>query len=143
MLKVMFLCTGNSCRSQMAEGFARHYGRGLIEPYSAGLLASRVHPRAIQVMKEVGIDISGQSSKEMDPDFLNQMDVVITLCGHAEATCPVTPPHIKRLHWPIDDPVSATGTEEEIMNAFRKARDEIKERILKFIEEAKDAQKIP
>jgi len=135
MLKVMFLCTGNSCRSQMAEGFAREYGKGIIEPFSAGLLASRVHPRAIEVMKEIGIDISGQSSKEIDPELLNQMDVIITLCGHAEASCPMTPPHIKRLHWPIDDPVGTVGTEEEIMNAFRKARDEIKEKVLKFIDE--------
>jgi len=142
MLKVMFLCTGNSCRSQMAEGFAREYGKGIIEPFSAGLMASRVHPRAIEVMKEIGIDISGQSSKEIDPELLNQMDVVITLCGHAEASCPMTPPHIKRLHWPIDDPVGTVGTEEEIMNAFRKARDEIKKRILKFIEEVRHAQKI-
>jgi len=135
MLKVMFLCTGNSCRSQMAEGFAREYGKDIVEPYSAGLMASRVHPRAIEVMKEIGIDISGQSSKEIDPELLNQMDVVITLCGHAEASCPMTPPHIKRLHWPIDDPVGTVGTEEEIMNAFRKARDEIKEKVLKFIDE--------
>ena len=142
MLKVMFLCTGNSCRSQMAEGFAREYGKGIIEPFSAGLMASRVHPRAIEVMKEIGIDISGQSSKEIAPELLNQMDVVITLCGHAEASCPMTPPHIKRLHWPIDDPVGTVGTEEEIMNAFRKARDEIKKRILKFIEEVRHAQKI-
>lgn len=142
MLKVMFLCTGNSCRSQMAEGFARELGRGIIDPYSAGLIASRVHPRAIAVMKEIGIDISHQQSKEIDRDLLNQMDVVITLCGHAEASCPVTPPHIRRLHWPIDDPVGTIGTEEEILRAFRKARDEIRERIIKFIEEVKDAQKI-
>lgn len=142
MLKVMFLCTGNSCRSQMAEGFARELGRGIIDPYSAGLMASRVHPRAIAVMKEIGIDISHQQSKEIDRDLLNQMDVVITLCGHAEASCPVTPPHIRRLHWPIDDPVGTIGTEEEILRAFRKARDEIRERIIKFIEEVKDAQKI-
>jgi arsenate reductase len=119
----------------MAEGFAREYGKGIIEPFSAGLMASRVHTRAIEVMKEIGIDISGQSSKEIDPELLNQMDVVITLCGHAEASCPMTPPHIKRLHWPIDDPVGTVGTEEEIMNAFRKARDEIKEKVLKFIDE--------
>jgi len=141
MLKVMFLCTGNSCRSQMAEGFARHYGKDIIEPYSAGLLASRVHPRAIEVMREIGIDISGQSSKEIDPEILNKMDVIITLCANAEASCPMTPPHIKRIHWPIDDPVGVIGTEEVIMDAFRRARDEIKMRVLKFIEEVKDAQK--
>ena len=139
MLKVMFLCTGNSCRSQMAEGFAREYGKGLIEPYSAGLMAAGVHPRAIAVMKELGIDISNQNSQEIDEELLNQMDVIITLCGHAEASCPMTPPYIKRMHWPIDDPVGTIGTEEEIIKGFRRARDEIKERIIKFIEEVKDA----
>jgi arsenate reductase len=102
-------------------------------------MASRVHPRAIKVMKEIGIDISMQSSKKINPDLLNQMDLIITLCGHAEASCLVTPPHIRRIHWPIDDPV---GTEKEVLNVYRKARDEIKELILKFIEEVKDVQEI-
>lgn len=134
MLTVMFLCTGNSCRSQMAEGFLREYGKGLFEVHSAGLMASRVHPRAIAVMKEIGIDISGQQSKEIDPELLRTMDIVITLCSNAEESCPWTPPQIKRLHWPIKDPVGAVGTEEQIMNEFRRARDEIKQRILRFIE---------
>lgn len=142
MLKVMFLCTGNSCRSQMAEGFAKHFGKELLETHSAGLLSTRVHPRAISVMKELGIDISMQKSKTIDISLLNEMDIIITLCGNAEASCPMTPPHIKRLHWPIDDPVGTIGTEEEIMREFRRARDEIKERMVKFIEEVKDAQKI-
>src|SRR3990172_11430354 len=129
MLKVMFLCTGNSCRSQMAEGFAREYGSELFEVHSAGLIASRVHPRAIAVMKEIGIDISNQRSKEIDPDLLRKMDIVITLCGHAEESCPWTPPEIKRLHWPIEDPVGTVGTEEKIMREFRRARDEIREKI--------------
>lgn len=133
MLKVMFLCTGNSCRSQMAEGFARELGRGLLEPYSAGLMAAGVHPRAIAVMKEAGIDISHQKSKEIDTDLLGKMDIVITLCGHAEESCPYTPPAIKRLHWPIEDPVGTVGTEEEIMRRFRRARDEIREKITEFI----------
>lgn len=133
MLKVMFLCTGNSCRSQMAEGFARSLGKGLIEPYSAGVIAAGVHPRAIAAMKELGIDISHQKSEEMDFDLLKTMDIVITLCGHAEASCPATPPHIKRFHWPVEDPVGAIGTEEEIMKEFRRARDEIRETIVKFI----------
>ncbi|RME65606.1 MAG: arsenate reductase (thioredoxin) [Nitrospirae bacterium] len=137
MLKVMFLCTGNSCRSQMAEGLARHYGKGIIEPYSAGLMPVGVNPNAIKVMKEIGIDISGQTSDPIDKELLRKMDVIITLCGNAEAACPSTPPEIKRLHWPIDDPVGTVGTEEEVLNAFRRARDEIKERILKFIEEVK------
>lgn len=129
----MFLCTGNSCRSQMAEGFAREMGKGLIEARSAGLMAAGVHPRAIAVMKEVGIDISGYSSKEIDPDLLGKMDVVITLCSNAEAACPLTPPEIERLHWPIRDPVGTVGTEEEVMGEFRRARDEIRERIAEFV----------
>lgn len=143
MLKVMFLCTGNSCRSQMAEGFARKLGKGIIEAYSEGLMpAGVVNPKAVTVMKEIGIDISGQLSKPIDEELLRTMDVVITLCGHAETFCPVTPPEIKRIHWPIDDPVGSVGTEEEIIMEFRRARDEIKDRIVKFIEEIKSAKKI-
>lgn len=134
MLKIMFLCTGNSCRSQMAEGFARELGKGLVEPYSAGLMAAGVHPRAVAVMKEIGIDISGQTSKEIDDVMLGKMDMVITLCGNAEEACPFTPPEIKRLHWPIKDPVGTVGKEEEIMREFRRARDEIKEEVSDFID---------
>lgn len=140
MPKVMFLCTGNSCQSQMAEGFLREYGKGLFEVHSAGLMASRVHPRAVAVMKEIGIDISAQRSKEIDPELLQTIDIVVTLCSNAEESCPWTPPQIKRLHWPVKDPVGAVGTEEEIMSEFRRARDEIKERLSKFIEEARDTQ---
>jgi len=132
MLKIMFLCTANSCRSQMAEGFAKRYGKGVLEVFSAGLFASMVHPRAIAVMKEAGIDISGQTSKEIDRELLSTMDVVITLCSHAEASCPWTPPEIRRIHWPIADPVGTIGSEEKIMNEFRRARDEIKEKITEF-----------
>ncbi len=119
----------------MAEGFAKEFGKGLIEVHSAGLMAAGVHRRAIAVMKEIGIDISKQKSKEIDEDLLRKMDIVVTLCGNAEATCPWTPPNIKRIHWPINDPVGTTGTEEEIMKEFRRARDEIKERVKKLVEE--------
>lgn len=129
MLKVMFLCTGNSCRSQMAEGFARTLGQGLIEAHSAGLMAAGVNPRAVAVMQEAGIDISRQRSREIDPDLLRTMDVVITLCDNAAEACPATPPGIKRLHWPVKDPVGAVGTGGEIMNEFRRARDEIREKV--------------
>ncbi len=129
MLKVMFLCTGNSCRSQMAEGFARMIGQGLIEAHSAGLMAAGVHPRAIAVMQEAGINIAGQRSQEIDPDLLRTMDVVITLCDNAAEACPVTPPAIKRIHWPVKDPVGTVGTGEEIMKEFRRARDEIREKV--------------
>ena len=125
MVKVMFLCTGNSCRSQIAEGFARHYGRGAIEAYSAGVKPVGISPYAARVMAEVGIDISGHSSDPMDPALLYRMDIIITLCGHAEAVCPSTPPGVKRLHWPVDDPTGTPGTEEDILAAHRFARDVI------------------
>ncbi|MCL4477541.1 MAG: arsenate reductase ArsC [Deltaproteobacteria bacterium] len=141
-MKVMFMCTGNSCRSQMAEGFARALGKGLIEPSSAGVMPSEVHPKTVQVMKEIGIDISNQRSKGIDESLLNTMDIVITLCSSAEAMCPMTPPRIRRIHWSIDDPKSATGTEEEVLNAFRRAREEIKKKIEILIEELKRVQKI-
>jgi arsenate reductase len=142
MLKVMFLCTGNSCRSQMAEGIARILGKGLIEPYSAGVMPSPIHPKTIQVMKEIVIDISNQTSKGIDEDLLNKMDMIITLCSSAEAMCPMTPPRIKRVHWSIDDPKSAAGTEEQILKAFRGARDEIKKKIEILVEELKRVQKV-
>ena len=134
MIKIMFLCTGNSCRSQMAEGFAREFGKGLIAPHSAGLIAAGVNPRAIAVMKEAGIDISRQKSEEINEDLLRTMDIVITLCGNAEESCPYTPPEIKRIHWPIKDPVGTIGTEEEIMKEFRRARDEIKNKVEELID---------
>jgi len=134
MIKIIFLCTGNSCRSQMAEGFAREIGKGLIAPHSAGLIAAGVNPRAIAVMKEAGIDISRQKSEEINEDLLRTMDIVITLCGNAEESCPYTPPEIKRIHWPIKDPVGTIGTEEEIMKEFRRARDEIRNRVEELID---------
>jgi len=119
----------------MAEGFAKEFGKGLIEVHSAGLMSAGVHRRAIAVMKEVGIDISKQKSKAIDENLLKKMDIIVTLCGNAEESCPWTPPNIKRIHWPIEDPVGTIGTEEEIMSEFRRARDEIKERVKKLIEE--------
>ena len=139
MFRIMFLCTGNTCRSQMAEGFARELGKEVVEAHSAGVNpAGHVHPKAISVMKEAGIDISRQESKGIDQELLMKMDIVITLCGNAEATCPMTPPPIKREHWPIEDPVKAIGTEEEVMKEFRKSRDEIRARIENLIKELRD-----
>jgi arsenate reductase (thioredoxin) len=129
MIKIMFLCTANSCRSQMAEGFAREFGKGIIEAHSAGLMAAGVHRRAAAVMNETGIDISKQKSKEIDENLLRQMDVVATLCVNAEEYCPGTPPGITRIHWPIRDPVGTLGSEEMIMRDFRRARDEIREKV--------------
>ena len=137
MIRTMFLCTGNSCRSQMAEGFAREFGKGLIEPYSAGIIAAGVNPRAVTVMKELGIDISKQQSEEINDALLKTMDIVITLCSNAEEACPYTPPEISRMHWPINDPVGTIGTEEEIMKEFRRARDEIRNKMLELIRSLK------
>ncbi|MBE0427373.1 MAG: arsenate reductase ArsC [Nitrospirae bacterium] len=138
MKKIMFLCTANSCRSQMAEGFAREFGKGLIEVYSAGLMTAGVQGRAIAVMKEIGIDISRQKSKFINKDILTKMDIIVTLCVNAEEYCPYTPPEVKRIHWPIKDPVGTIGTEEEIMKDFRRARDEIKILVQKLINDIKN-----
>jgi arsenate reductase len=135
MKRVMFLCTANSCRSQMAEGLMRELAKGRVEAHSAGLFAAGVHPRAAQVMKEMGIDISVQHSKDIDAGLLGEMDYAITLCGNAERTCPTTPPEVKRVHWPIEDPVGARGSEEKILKEFRRARDEIRKRIEGFLKE--------
>lgn len=133
--KVMVLCTGNSCRSQMAEGFLRQMGKGRIEVRSAGLIAAGVHPRAIAVMKEAGIDISGQESNTIDHGLLRSMALVITVCDNAEAACPATPPSVRRMHIPVKDPVGTTGSEEEIMAEFRRAREEIRRAMARVIRE--------
>lgn len=131
---VYFLCTGNSCRSQIADGFLKALDRGQYEVKSAGLEAHGLNPRAVQVMHEAGIDISGHTSDVIDPEILNRADYVITLCGHADEHCPViTNQKVVKWHWGFDDPAKATGTEEEIMLKFREVRDAIKARIEAFI----------
>lgn len=137
MLKIMFLCTANSCRSQMAEGLARELGKGFVEAYSAGIMTADVQPRAIVVMKEIGIDISRQRTKLINPDLLKEMDMFISLCDYADNLCPQLPPEIKKVHWPIKDPVGTLGTEQTIMREFRRARDDIRQRIIKLFEELK------
>jgi arsenate reductase (thioredoxin) len=124
-LKVLFVCTGNSARSQMAEGFARHFGQGRVEAYSAGMAPSTLHPHAVRVMQEKGLDISGQQSKAFDWDLARQMDVVVTVCSHANESCPVLPPEVMRMHWPLQDPAAAQGSEETILVTFRSARDQV------------------
>ncbi|HEX7550252.1 MAG TPA: arsenate reductase ArsC [Candidatus Methylomirabilis sp.] len=128
-LKILFVCTGNSARSQMAEGFARHYGQGRVEASSAGMAPSQLNPYAVRVMQEKGIDISGQHSKAFDWDLARQMDVVITVCGHANESCPVLPPEVRRLHWPLEDPAAAQGSEESILATFRQIRDQIEAQV--------------
>jgi arsenate reductase len=135
---VYFLCTGNSCRSQIADGFLQALGGEHYEVKSAGLEAHGLNPRAVQVMKETGVDISKQTSNVIDPEILNRADFVVTLCGHADEHCPViTNKQVVKWHWGFDDPAKATGTEEEIMDKFREVCDAIKSRIEKFIAEGK------
>ncbi|MBI4572241.1 MAG: arsenate reductase ArsC [candidate division NC10 bacterium] len=131
-IKLLFVCTGNSARSQMAEGFARHLGQGRIEAHSAGMEPSRLNPFAVAAMREKGIDISGQQSKAFDEDLARRMDVVVTVCGNADERCPVLPPEVQKLHWPLEDPSVAKGTDAEILATFRKSRDEIETRILEL-----------
>ena len=124
---VLILCTGNSCRSHLAEGILRAAAGDLIEVASAGSKpAGYVHPKSIEVMKELGIDISGHTSKHLD-EFLNRsVDTVITVCGNADQACPMFPGQVNRFHWGFEDPAHATGSEEEILNEFRRVRDQIK-----------------
>ena len=133
VLKVLFVCTGNSARSQMAEGFARRLGQGRLEAHSAGMTPSGLNPHAVQVMREKGIDISGQQPKAFDWDVARQMDVVVTVCGHANESCPVLPPEVKRLHWPLEDPAAATGTDAEILATFRRIRDQVESRVTELL----------
>ena len=127
--RVLFLCTHNSARSQMAEGLLRILGRGAYDAYSAGTVATRVRPEAIAVMHELGIDISGQESKTLDRYLQAPFDEVITVCDSANESCPVFPGARHRRHWSIDDPSGAQGSEHERLAAFRRARDELRERI--------------
>lgn len=128
-INILYLCTGNSCRSQIAEGWTRQMGGGWVEVQSAGIEAHGKNPRAIAVMEEAGIDISGQQSTIVDNAMLERADVVVTVCGHADEQCPLLPATLRKLHWPLTDPAKATGTEAEIMNEFRATRDEVEKRV--------------
>ncbi len=134
-MKVLFLCTGNSCRSQMAEGYGHHFGENFLEVKSAGTEPHGVNPRAIQTMKEDGIDISKQQSTKLTNDMLHWADIVITLCGDADERCPMLPPGKQKRHWPLDDPARAIGNEEEIMRKFRSVRDAIEVHIADLLQE--------
>jgi len=133
-MKILFLCTGNSCRSQMAEGWARHYGGDWLEVLSAGIEAHGKNPRAIAVMQAAGVDISHQESTRLTPEMLEGLDLVITVCGHADEHCPVLPAGTRKEHWPLSDPAKATGSEEQVMAVFRATRDEVEQRVRALIE---------
>lgn len=132
-----FLCTGNSCRSQMAEGWGKEILGKEWTILSAGTEVHGVNPNAINAMWEVGIDISNQTSNSIDVNILTQADFVVTLCGDAADKCPMTPKHVRRDHWGFDDPVKASGTDEEKWAVFQRVRDEIGNRLKHFAETGK------
>jgi arsenate reductase len=128
-IEILYLCTGNSCRSQMAEGFTRQLGGDAFRGQSAGIEAHGKNPRAIAVMLEAGIDISGQESTIVSDEMLRSANTVVTVCGHADEQCPVLPTGVKKVHWPLKDPAKASGSEEEVMTQFRLTRDRVKQRV--------------
>lgn len=131
--RVLILCTGNSARSQMAEGLLRHFGGDKFEVESAGVVSSFVRPLAIKAMRKIGIDISKHRSKSVD-EFKDQaFDYVITVCDNAKETCPFFPTNSKLIHWSFDDPAEAEGSDEEQLAVFRRVRDEINEKLRQFI----------
>ena len=132
--RVLILCTGNSARSQMAEGLLRHDAGNAFEVFSAGTKPTQVRPEAIAVMREVGIDISGHRSKSVDEFEGQDFDYVITVCDNAKESCPVFPVKTRRIHWSIEDPAAVRGSEEGRMAAFRRIRDELRLRLQGFAE---------
>ena len=132
--RILILCTGNSARSQMAEGLLRHEGGDRFEVFSAGTKPSHVRPEAIAAMAEIGLDISGHRSKSVDEFVGQDLDFVITVCDNAKETCPVFPGAVKRLHWPFEDPAAVEGSEEVRKAAFRRIRDRIHGRIMVFLD---------
>jgi arsenate reductase len=123
---ILFLCTGNSCRSQMAEGFAKKMLSKDLKIFSAGIEPKKIHPMAIKVMQEIGIDISQQRSKNISEIPIDKIDLVVTLCGDAAERCPIFPGKIEKIHWAIENPAKAQGSDKEIAIVFRKVRDKIK-----------------
>ena len=135
MLKVLFICTENACRSQMAEGLVNHDLAGRVQAWSAGVRPSLVNPRAIQVMAELGLDISRHRSKSVAELAEEQFDLVITLCDQAQQECPIFPGDTEIMHVGFPDPARATGTETEIMAAFRKVRDALRSQLVPLLKE--------
>ncbi|VAX23399.1 Arsenate reductase thioredoxin-coupled, LMWP family [hydrothermal vent metagenome] len=141
-LKILFLCTGNSCRSQMAEGWARRLGNDFVEPYSAGIEKHGLNPNAVEVMSEAGVDISGHHSKTLDELVDVEFDYVVTVCGHANEKCPLFPAPTRKEHWPLADPAKAEGSKEEIMDTFRATRSEIRRRVADLLERLCDEKNL-
>ena len=133
-MRVLILCTGNSARSQMAEGLLRHDAGDVYEVFSAGTKPTHVRPEAISVMREVGIDISAHRSKSVDEFAGQDFDYVITVCDSAKESCPVFPAKTKRIHWSIEDPSVTQGSEKDTLAAFRRIRDELRARLQTFVQ---------
>lgn len=133
--KILVLCTGNSCRSQIAEGYLRHFANGNAEVYSAGVETHGVNPKAIAIMQEDGIDISNHTSNNIDEYYDIDFDFVITVCDNAKERCPFFPTKAKKFHHNFSDPSKATGTDEEINEQFREVRQQIKEYCERFVAE--------
>jgi arsenate reductase len=131
--RVLFLCTGNSARSQMAEGFLRHLAGDRFDVWSAGVNPTAVNPLAIRVMREVGVDMSAQTSKSATSLLGQHFTDVITVCDNANERCPIFPGVVNRIHWSLEDPAAATRTESERLAVFRRVRDEIAERVQSFL----------
>ena len=139
---VLILCTGNSCRSQLAEGILRAAAGDLLDVQSAGSKpAGFVHPLAIQAMQEIGIDISAHRSKPLSEFLDRQVETVITVCGNADVACPIFPGPVNRHHWPFDDPALATGTDEEKLAVFRRVRNEIRRTFAAYADGRRDQLK--
>jgi len=138
-MNILFLCTGNSCRSQMAEGWARALADDGMVVQSAGIEAHGKNPRAIAVMKDAGIDISQQASTRVDNEMLKSADLVVTVCGHADEHCPLLPAATHKEHWPLDDPARVSGSEDAIMRVFRTSRDEIRQRVEDLLQRLRQA----
>jgi arsenate reductase len=133
-MRVLILCTGNSARSQMAEGLLRHDGGAAFEVFSAGTKPSHVRPEAIAAMHEIGIDISGHRSKSVDEFAGQPFDYLITVCDNARESCPIFPAATRRIHWRLDDPAAAQGSEEKRLTEFRRIRDELRRDIQHFVQ---------
>ncbi len=133
--KVIFICTGNACRSQMAEGLLRHMAGDKFEVYSAGSHPSRLHPASAAVMAEWGIDIARHTAEPIDDYLETGIDIVITVCDNAQQICPTFPGNVKRIHWGLDDPYHGWGAEPEDLLPYREIRDELKDRIKVFLTE--------
>jgi len=133
--KVLFLCTGNSARSQMAEGLLRHLRNNEFEVCSAGVEPKGVHAKAVEAMREIGVDISWQQSKHVDDLQVKEFDYIITLCDHAAQNCPIFPGRGERMHHGFSDPAAVHGSDHEVPEAFRKVRDELKQFIIRFATE--------